>query len=100
MHYSAAKGVGFGASLMQAQGHFTAERIEAPAALNAASGLGRGRLCTGGTRPASSPICNIHKNGDMTGGGITVACEQRPVRGCAGQATRSMRVLGPVLPVG
>jgi hypothetical protein len=30
----------------------------------------------GENRAASSAICNIHKNGDMTGGGITVACEQ------------------------
>jgi hypothetical protein len=54
----------------------------------------------GGNRATPYRTCNIHKNGDMTGGGITVACEQLAVRGCAGHATRSMRVLSAVLPAG
>jgi hypothetical protein len=47
--------------------------------LSAVAGPGRGRLGTGGKRPASSRVCNIPKIGDMIGGGITVACGQHAV---------------------
>jgi hypothetical protein len=42
-HWCTANGVRFGASLMRARGHFTAERIGGLAAPNVASEPGRGR---------------------------------------------------------